>query len=77
MILGQVGFMTVIGGVIGIAAASVVGRFAETLLFELRGDDPLTILLAAGFLSLVIFAAGFIPAYRASNVHPMEALRYE
>jgi hypothetical protein len=54
-----------------------VGRLVQSLLFETSGGDPMTILAATLLLTLVVLAAGFAPAYRASKVHPMEALRYE
>ena len=77
MVLRQVGLMVVIGGAIGLAAAVGLGRLAQSLLFELQGSDPLVLVAAAVSLSLVAFAAGFIPAHRASQVDPMSALRYE
>ena len=43
MILGQVGWMTVVGGVVGLALAVGAGRLAQSLLFEIQGHDPLTI----------------------------------
>jgi ABC-type lipoprotein release transport system permease subunit len=54
-----------------------VGRLAESLLFELKGYDPLVLVVAAVGLSLVAFAAGSIPAHRAAQIEPMQALRYE
>jgi ABC-type antimicrobial peptide transport system permease subunit len=69
--------MTLVGGVIGIVGAYYLGRGAETLLFEMKGSDPLVFGLAAVVLAAVAFTAGYIPAYRASRVHPMQALRYE
>ncbi|HEU4563764.1 MAG TPA: FtsX-like permease family protein, partial [Gemmatimonadaceae bacterium] len=77
MVLGQVGKMTLIGGVIGIAAALALGRAARSLLFELQGHDPLVVALAAALLGIVAFGAGYVPALRASRVEPMQALRYE
>jgi ABC-type antimicrobial peptide transport system permease subunit len=77
MVLRQVAVMVVIGGAIGLAAAVGLGRLAQSLLFELQGSDPLILIAAAVSLSLVAFAAGFIPAHRASQVDPMSALRYE
>ena len=77
LVLGQVGRMTLVGGVVGLAAALGIGRFAQSLLFELQGHDPLVLAGAAVVLTLVAIGAGFIPAYRASRLDPMRALRYE
>jgi len=77
MVLRQVGLMTLIGGIIGIAAALALGKAAQSLLFELEGHDPTVVVLASVALALVAFIAGYIPALRASKVNPMQALRYE
>jgi predicted permease len=77
MILRQVGVMTLVGGVIGLAVAVGLGRLAESLLYQLQGYDPAVLAGAAVALTLVALGAGFIPAHRASQVEPMSALRYE
>jgi predicted permease len=77
MVLRQVAVMTVIGGVIGIAGAVALGQAARSLLFQLQGWDPTVIAISVISLSIVSFAAGFLPALRASRVDPMAALRYE
>ena len=77
MVLRQVAIMTVIGGVIGLAAAVSLGRGARSLLFQLQTHDPLVMSSAAVVLALVALGAGYIPALRASRVDPMHALRYE
>jgi predicted permease len=77
MVLRQVGWLTAIGGVIGIAAAVGIGRLARSLLFELEGYDPLVLVASAILLTLVALAAGLVPALRASRIDPMTALRYE
>jgi predicted permease len=77
MVLKQVGVMTAIGGLIGIAAALGLGRWAGSLLFEIKGHDPVVFTLAAAVLTAVAVGAGYIPARRASRVAPMQALRYE
>jgi predicted permease len=77
MILTQVGVSTIIGAVVGVACAYGLGRSAESLLYDLKGYDPLVMTSAVVLLALVALAAGYIPAYRASRVHPMQALRYE
>ena len=75
MVLRQVGWMTLVGGVIGIAGAVALGLQAESLLFQMKGFDPAVLALSALALTLVTLAAGFIPAHRASQVDPMLALR--
>jgi predicted permease len=77
MVLRQVGGMTLIGGAVGLAAAVGLGWLAQSLLFELRGWDPAVLAGSAALLSVVALGAGFIPAQRASQVEPMQALRYE
>jgi predicted permease len=77
MVLRQVGLMTMVGGVVGLAAAVALARLAQSLLFQMQGSDPFVLIGAAVALTLVALAAGFIPAHRASQVDPMRALRYE
>jgi ABC-type antimicrobial peptide transport system permease subunit len=77
MVLRQVAFMTIIGGIIGLAVAVGAGRGARSLLFEIQTHDPLVMLAAAIVLTSVALIAGYIPARRAAQVDPMQALRYE
>src|SRR4029079_15871197 len=75
MVLKQVGWMTLVGGIIGLAGAVALGRQAGAILFEMQGSDPAVRAASAITLSLVAIAAGFVPAHRASLVDPMKALR--
>ena len=77
MVMRQVGMMVLVGGAIGLAGAIGLGWFAQSLLFQLQGSDPVVLASAALALTCVALAAGFIPAHRASQVEPMSALRYE
>ena len=77
MVIKQVTGMMIIGGLIGIVAALGLGRAAKSLLFGIEGNDPLVFALSAVVLAAVAFAAGYVPARRASRVDPMQALRYE
>ncbi|HYK88288.1 MAG TPA: ABC transporter permease [Acidobacteriota bacterium] len=77
MVLRQVGVMTLIGGIAGLGLAIWLGQFAQSLLYQLKGTDPAVFAGSAAALALVALVAGFIPAHRASQVDPMQALRYE
>ena len=77
MLLGQLGRMTLLGGLLGLAGALALGRAAQSLLFGLDGNDPWVFCAAALLLGLVAFGAGLLPARRAGTIDPMTALRHE
>ena len=75
LVMRQTALLTVIGGVIGLFGAIGLGRAAESLLYEVSGQDPLVLAAAAVLLGIIALGAGFIPAHRATRVDPMTALR--
>ncbi|HUH12083.1 MAG TPA: ABC transporter permease, partial [Longimicrobiales bacterium] len=77
MVLRQVGWVTVGGGMIGLLAALGLGKLAGSLLYGLEGTDPLTLVGAALVLGAVALGAGYLPAARASKIDPMLALRHD
>jgi ABC-type antimicrobial peptide transport system permease subunit len=77
MVLRDSLIMVLIGAAAGLPALLLLTRSAESLLFGVKPQDPIT-LAAAGLLLLAVTAlAAFFPALRATRVQPMEALRQE
>jgi putative ABC transport system permease protein len=66
-----------IGLAIGIVSALALTRTIRSLLFDVSASDPLTFTAICGLLMLLAVVACLAPAYRATKVDPMEALRYE
>ena len=62
---------------IGIAAALGAGRLMRSQLFGVEAGDPMTLTIAALLLASAALLASLIPAWRASCVEPMAALRSE
>jgi len=70
------GMMLALTGVgIGLGATLVLTRLMQSLLFGVNAADPMTFAIVAALLSLVAFAACYLPALRASRLDPMTALR--
>ena len=77
LVLREALLLVVIGLVIGVGASLMVTKTAESLLYELKPNDPLTIASATLLLGVVALVAGYLPARRAARVDPMIALREE
>jgi putative ABC transport system permease protein len=77
LVLRQTAFLVVIGLAVGIPACLVMARFAAALLFGLTPNDIPTLISAAVLLAMIAGLASFAPAWRASRIDPMEALRDE
>ncbi|HEU5450844.1 MAG TPA: ABC transporter permease [Terriglobales bacterium] len=65
------------GAVVGIGGAIAATRLLKSQIYGVSPGDPLTLLAAVAVLFLVGVLASYLPARRATRVHPMEALRYE
>jgi predicted lysophospholipase L1 biosynthesis ABC-type transport system permease subunit len=77
MVLRQSLVLVAAGVAIGIPAAVASTRYLESLLFGLSPTDPRALAAAAAVMVAVAFAAGYVPARRASRVDPLTALRAE
>ena len=69
--------LALMGIVAGLAGAAALTRVIASLLFGVSARDVATFLAVPALLALVAFAATVIPAWRASSVDPMVALREE
>jgi putative ABC transport system permease protein len=67
----------VVGIGVGLVLSYVLGRFLESLLFEVSATDPMTLCGVAGLMLFVGFAANYFPARRAARVDPVTALKCE
>lgn len=65
------------GLAIGIPLALALGRYLESQLFGLQASDPAVTMGASLTLGFAVSIAALIPARRAAEIDPMEALRYE
>lgn len=77
MVLGQGFKLAIIGGLLGLPLAFALSRSLRSMLFGVGSTDPLTFILAPVLLLVTALMASSVPAWRASAVDPMMALRHE
>jgi predicted permease len=68
---------TLLGVAIGVAGALALGRVLSGLIYGVKPTDPITFVAVTFLLAGIALIASIIPAYRATKVDPMVALRYE
>ena len=69
--------MALLGVGLGLAGSLAVGRFLRSLLFEVRPNDPATLVATAASLAGVALLAAWVPARRARRADPVVVLRQE
>jgi ABC-type antimicrobial peptide transport system permease subunit len=67
--------LALVGIAVGTFASFVVARLIAFLLFQTAQTDPITFVGMVILLGAVGLLAGYLPARRASKIHPMIALR--
>jgi len=77
LVLGESSRMVVSGVVLGSAAALLLARWFESLLFGVSATDPLTYALVATAVTLTAILATWHPARQAARVDPAVTLRSE
>lgn len=77
MILREVAALSAVGLLVGLAAAYETTTFLKSFLFGVKPNDPFAIGASVAILIACALLAGYFPAFRASRIDPMEALRNE
>lgn len=68
---------TLVGLAIGLAAALAIGKVMANLIFGVQATDPITFAAVSALLAAVTLFASMLPAWRATKVDPIKALRDE
>lgn len=75
MVLREVFALAAAGLALGVPAALGASRLVEAFLFEVKPNSPATLAFAAATLMIAVVLAGYAPAWKASRIDPMIALR--
>jgi putative ABC transport system permease protein len=74
MVVWEGAQLALAGTVLGLIAAALGGGAIQSLLFEIKGFDPMTFAIAPVLLGAAALLASYIPARRASQISPIAAL---
>jgi putative ABC transport system permease protein len=69
--------LLVVGLTAGTGLAAWAGQAAASLVYGIKPHDPMILAGAVALLAVVALVASYGPAYRASRLQPMDALREE
>jgi putative ABC transport system permease protein len=69
--------LSVVGTLLGVAAAFAAGRVVASRLYQVTASDPAILVSAVGLVLAITFLAVVVPAHRASRINPARLLRLE
>ncbi len=75
MVLREGAGLVSVGLVVGVVLAFAAGASVRGMIYQVSEYDPVSFIGAAVLLSLTALVACYVPAWRATNVEPTEALR--
>jgi predicted permease len=76
-VLSEALMLIALGLAVGLPAVFFASRSISALLYGIEPNDPLTLAATIGILTSVAVFAALSPAWRASRVNPVTALRHE
>jgi predicted permease len=77
LVIGRSMGWAMVGVVIGVVGSFAQARLISGMLFQVKATDPAVLTSVAVLLGTVALLATYLPARRATKVHPIIALRYE
>ena len=77
MVLREACGLTALGLTISVPVALAASQLVESFLFNMKPNDPAAMMTAAVILVAAGLMAGYVPAWRASRINPMIALRQD
>ena len=77
LVLSEIGLVTLIGLVLGLAGGVAASQFITALLYDVKPSDIWSIAAPLACLLFACSLSALLPALRAARVDPTTALRYE
>lgn len=77
MVLREVLILAAGGLALGLPIALGASKLVASRLYQVKPNDPGTLAAAVAIILIAALSAGFVPAFRASRIDPMVALRHE
>jgi putative ABC transport system permease protein len=77
LVVGQGLALAGLGLALGLVAAVTGTRLLSSMLFGVQANDPVVYLAVAVLLGIVALVASYVPAWRASKIDPLAAIRQE